>query len=97
MRPQKPTLWSASLTPIRALAQQETRRRRALCQARVVPDGVRCIQCGVCSYNCPVGIDIRGYAWRREAVSDGWCIACGECVARCPRGALQFESIACLP
>jgi ferredoxin len=60
-----------------------------------VPDSGRCVQCGICAYNCPVGIDIRGYAWRGEPVSDGRCIACGECVARCPRGALRFESLDC--
>jgi ferredoxin len=70
---------------------QERRRRQAL-HARVVPDAVRCVQCGICSYNCPMGIDIRGYAWRSEPVSDSRCIACGECVARCPRGVLYFEA-----
>jgi ferredoxin len=71
---------------------QENRRRRALSSAQVVPDAVRCVQCGICSYNCPVGIDIRSCAWRDEPVSDSRCIACGECVARCPRGVLRFES-----
>jgi len=71
---------------------QENRRRQALSGAWVVPDAVRCMQCGICSYNCPMGIDIRGYAWRDEPVSDSRCIACGECAARCPRGVLRFES-----
>ena len=85
------------MTSIKNLIDRETRRRRALCQARVAPDSTRCVQCGICSYNCPVGIDIRSHAWRGEPVADGRCIACGECVARCPRGALQFESIECVP
>lgn len=74
------------------LFDQEKRRRQALSGARVVPDAERCVQCGICSYNCPIGIDVRHYAWREEPVNDGRCIACGECVVRCPRGVLHFES-----
>jgi ferredoxin len=40
-----------------------------------------------------MSIDIRGYAWRNEPVSDSRCIACGECIARCPRGVLCFASV----
>lgn len=57
----------------------------------VVPDPYRCVQCGICSYNCPIGIDVRAHAWRGEPVKHQECLTCGECVARCPRGALRFE------
>jgi ferredoxin len=73
------------------ILEQEKRRHQALCAGRVMTDGTRCVQCGVCSYNCPMGIDIRGYTWRGEPIYDSRCIACGECVARCPRGVLHFE------
>ena len=73
----------------------ETERRRQVCLAgaHVVPDSWRCVQCGICQFNCPVGIDIRSYTWRGEPVDDSRCIRCGECVARCPRGALHFGAL----
>jgi NAD-dependent dihydropyrimidine dehydrogenase PreA subunit len=57
----------------------------------VVPDPVRCVQCGICSYHCPIGIDVRRCAWLGEPIKDSHCLTCGECVARCPRGVLRFE------
>ena len=51
----------------------------------------RCVQCGICSYNCPVGIDVRSYSRRALPVLESHCILCGECVARCPRGVLRFH------
>jgi NAD-dependent dihydropyrimidine dehydrogenase PreA subunit len=57
----------------------------------VVPDPSRCVQCGICTYNCPIGIDVRAHAWRGEPVKHSECLTCGECVARCPRGVLRFE------
>ena len=57
----------------------------------VVPEPVRCVQCGICSFYCPIDIDVRRHAWRDEPVKDSHCLTCGECVARCPRGVLRFE------
>jgi heterodisulfide reductase subunit C len=62
-----------------------------LTAGQVVPDSARCVQCGICSYNCPVGIDVRAHAWNGEPVRHSQCLTCGECVARCPRGVLRFE------
>lgn len=76
---------------IAGLFQQEKTRRQALVQGYVVPDPSRCVQCGVCSYNCPINIDVRRHAWSGEPVKDSRCLTCGECVTRCPRGVLRFE------
>ncbi len=65
-------------------------RRAVLTAGQVVPESSRCVQCGICSYNCPIGIDVRAHAWRGEAVVHSECLTCGECVARCPRGVLRF-------
>ena len=73
------------------LFKGESTRRTALAAGHVVPDPARCVQCGICTYNCPIGIDVRAYAWRGEAVTRSECLTCGECVARCPRGVLRFE------
>lgn len=77
---------------LKPLFRQETTRRKALAQGYVVPDPVRCVQCGICSYNCPINIDVRRHAIRGVPVVDSHCLTCGECVARCPRGVLSFES-----
>ncbi len=57
----------------------------------VVPDNARCVQCGICSYNCPIGIDVRQHAWLSQPIKDSHCLTCGECVQRCPRGVLSFQ------
>lgn len=66
---------------------------RTLAGAWVMPEPRRCVQCGVCSFNCPMGIDVRRHVWRGEPVSNSTCLTCSECVKRCPRGLLRFESI----
>ncbi len=68
-------------------------RRLLLAEAQVVPEGSRCVQCGCCSYNCPIGIDVRAHAWRNQPIHDSHCLTCGECVKRCPRGVLSFERL----
>jgi ferredoxin len=59
---------------------------------RVVPDASRCVQCGVCGYNCPIGIPVRDYAHRGLPVDDPRCITCGNCINVCPRGTLRWET-----
>jgi ferredoxin len=66
-------------------------RHEALVAGWVVPENVRCVQCGICSFHCPIGIDVRRHAWFGKPVEDSRCLTCGECVARCPRGVLSFE------
>jgi ferredoxin len=77
---------------LKALFKQESTRRKALAQGYVVSEPFRCVQCGICSYNCPLNIDVRRHAWMGIPVKDSHCLTCGECVARCPRGVLSFES-----
>lgn len=60
--------------------------------AQVVPDPTRCVQCGVCGYNCPVGIPVRDYARQGLVVDDPRCVQCGQCVEVCPRGTLRWVS-----
>ncbi len=76
---------------LKNILKQENTRREVLVTSYVVPDAARCVQCGICSFNCPIGIDVRRHAWRGEPVKDSRCLTCGECVARCPRGVLRFE------
>jgi len=76
---------------LKKLFNQESKRRASMVMGQVVPDPMRCVQCGICSYNCPVNIDVRRHAWLGEPVSHSRCLTCGECVKRCPRGVLKFE------
>jgi ferredoxin len=68
-------------------------RLTLLRRAVVFPISGRCVQCGLCSYNCPVGIDVRAHARMAEPVLDPRCLRCGACVARCPRGALVLADL----
>jgi NAD-dependent dihydropyrimidine dehydrogenase PreA subunit len=66
-------------------------RRAVLTSGYVVPNPERCVQCGICSYYCPVEIDVRLHVWHNESITHSQCLTCGECVMRCPRGVLHFE------
>jgi heterodisulfide reductase subunit C len=68
-------------------------RQEVLAAGHIVPAEGRCIQCGICSFNCPIGIDVRRHAWLGEPVVEAHCLTCGECVRRCPRGVLHFEQL----
>ncbi len=76
---------------LRQLFKHEQKRRVTMAVGYVTTDPSRCVQCGVCTYNCPAGINIRAYAWRGLPITDGACLGCGECVKRCPRGVLSFQ------
>jgi ferredoxin len=75
----------------RSLFNEPKKKTKILAAGQVVPAVGRCVQCGICSYNCPIGIDVRAHALRGIPVNDKHCLTCGECVARCPRGVLSFE------
>jgi len=76
---------------LKTFLQPDATKRKVMTTGQVVPDQARCVQCGICSFNCPIGIDVRNHAWRGVPVIDSRCLTCGECVARCPRGVLRFE------
>jgi heterodisulfide reductase subunit C len=75
-----------------SLFKRESDRRKALASAYVVPESVRCVQCGICTYNCPLGVDVRLHAWQGQPIEQSECLSCGECIQRCPRGVLRFEA-----
>ena len=73
------------------LLHRDRLKRKAMVSAVVVAESARCVECGICTYSCPLGIDVRSRARQGRPVVDGYCLTCGECVARCPRGTLRFE------
>ncbi|MDO8716046.1 MAG: 4Fe-4S binding protein [Dehalococcoidales bacterium] len=68
-------------------------KQEILSTGRVVPDTARCVQCGICSFNCPAGIDVRQHVWEGRPINDSHCLTCGQCITRCPRGVLRFERL----
>jgi len=50
------------------------------------------VQCGICGYNCPVGIQVRDYAREGKIVDDPRCVKCGLCIEKCPRGTLRWDT-----
>jgi ferredoxin len=79
--------------PKRGSFSQQTSRHEVLAAGHIVPEEGRCVQCGICTFNCPISIDVRRYAWLGKHVVDSHCLTCGECVRRCPRGVLRFEQL----
>ncbi len=77
--------------PLSDLLRRDRTRRQIAVSGRVVPEAGRCVQCGICSFYCPINIDVRRHAWEGEPVIESHCLTCGECVSRCPRGVLRFE------
>jgi Fe-S-cluster-containing hydrogenase component 2 len=61
-------------------------------EGRVAADPTRCVQCGVCGENCPVGIQVRDYARQGKIVDDPRCVQCGLCIEVCPRGTLRWDT-----
>jgi len=70
---------------------QETSRLTTLSVGQVVTEKELCVQCGICTFNCPIGIDVRQHVWDGKSIIDNHCLTCGECLRRCPRGVLRFE------
>ena len=82
---------SGVVQPVRGPLPTDGERMRLLARGYVESVEGRCVQCGICSYNCPTGIDVRSYSRQALPVLESHCILCGECVARCPRGVLRFH------
>lgn len=69
---------------------RDDERLRLLGRGLVVAEPGRCVECGLCAFNCPMGVDTRRYARAGLPVTDAACILCGSCVVHCPRGTLRL-------
>lgn len=83
--------------PSRVSLPRDAERVRFLARGIVVAEPGRCVQCGICSFSCPSGIDVRAVAREGLAVTDRRCLLCGSCVARCPRGTLSVQILEAAP
>jgi ferredoxin len=73
-----------------ACLPRDAERLRLLARGLVLAEPGRCVECGLCAYNCPMGVDTRKYARAGLPVTDAACILCGSCVVHCPRGTLRL-------
>lgn len=53
------------------------------------PSGKQCIECGLCTKNCPMDVDVMAYIKASKRVNDTECILCQNCKQNCPTGAIQ--------
>ena len=79
------------LSRVFGLRQTSAARAPVSPDAHVASDAARCVQCGVCGYNCPVGIPVRDFARQGRIVDDPRCVQCGLCIKVCPRGTLRWS------
>ena len=82
-RTQKANLWGRILG--------KARQPENFTPSHIVTDAARCVQCGICGYSCPVGIQVRNWAREGRVMDDPRCLSCGLCIQNCPRGTLRFE------
>ena len=50
----------------------------------------RCIDCRLCTKNCPMSLDVNAMV-RREEMFSPECISCGACVDVCPKKVISFS------
>ncbi|HWR40010.1 MAG TPA: 4Fe-4S dicluster domain-containing protein [Patescibacteria group bacterium] len=76
-------LWCTALCPTGLLLSVAARGRRFGYR----PDK-QCLECGVCSRNCPAGMA----PVTDQAVGEG-CLVCGDCQRSCPPRAIQWQRL----
>jgi polyferredoxin len=57
---------------------------------RLVAAPSQCVDCRVCTRDCPMSLDVNGMV-RRGDMEHSECILCGNCVDGCPKGAIHFS------
>ncbi len=66
--------------------------QRSFGRFRITTNGALCMECGLCSKYCEMGIDVRSYAQKGHDIKRASCVGCGICAHVCPRGVLKLES-----
>jgi ferredoxin-type protein NapH len=53
------------------------------------PTANECVECGTCSNNCPMDVDVMSFIKNKRVVTDTECINCGTCRILCPVNAIR--------
>ena len=79
------------LCPIAGLmvAGRKIRNMIGWAALQLTPDPSRCIDCGKCTKECPMGLDVNGMVRNREK-ENADCILCANCADTCPQGAITY-------
>ena len=56
----------------------------------LVADKKECKNCGTCSTNCPMSLDVNAMV-QKTNMRNSECILCGTCVDNCPNGTIKFS------
>ena len=57
---------------------------------RLKVDEEKCVDCKLCTKNCPMSLDVMGMVHRRD-MENSECILCGTCVGICPKDVLRYS------
>jgi NAD-dependent dihydropyrimidine dehydrogenase PreA subunit len=77
------------MAPFMVLGTQVQRRLRIpALHLRAAPE--KCVQCHLCSANCPMSLDVTDMV-RRGDMSCSECILCGSCVDSCRARAIRYS------
>jgi polyferredoxin len=56
---------------------------------QLIGDSSRCIDCGNCSKDCPMSLDVNAMV-RKGQMENSECILCGNCADTCPQGCIRY-------
>jgi Pyruvate/2-oxoacid:ferredoxin oxidoreductase delta subunit len=57
---------------------------------RLVADSSACKQCGTCTAECPMSVDVQSLV-AAESMEHPECVLCGTCVDGCPNKAIRYS------
>lgn len=77
------------LTPFMVIGRNFS-RRTGLPVLRLEAEKDKCINCGICTLNCPMSIDVREMV-QKGSMYDPECIFCGSCIDACPKEVIRFS------
>lgn len=52
-------------------------------------DSDRCVECGICTRECPMSLSVQDMVVRGDMTEDD-CVLCGNCVDTCPKQVIQY-------
>jgi len=61
-------------------------------QLHVKAEKEKCISCGICNKNCPMGLDVKKMVNEKGTTYNAECINCGKCIDNCPKKVLSYSA-----